>query len=107
MWRGIISIIWVALLALPAPACCGEAAKALGENSQSKAASDAFETTVGVSLLSDYLYRGISLSDRGPSASSSVEVKRGWFYVSGQAYTVRLPTDPAAELTLTGASDTL
>ena len=52
--------------------------------------------------MSDYLYRGISLSDRGPSVSSSVEVKRGWFYVSGQVYTVRLPTDPAAELTLTG-----
>jgi uncharacterized protein (TIGR02001 family) len=102
MWRGIISIIWVALLALPAPARCGEAARAIGENSQSKATSDAFETTVGVSLLSDYLYRGISLSDRGPSVSSSVEVQRGWFYVSGQAYTVRLPTDPAAELTLTG-----
>jgi uncharacterized protein (TIGR02001 family) len=102
MWRGIISIIWVALLALPAPARCGEAARAIGENSQSKATSDAFETTVGVSLLSDYLYRGISLSDRGPSVSSSVEVQRGWFYVGGQAYTVRLPTDPAAELTLTG-----
>jgi len=102
MWRGIISLTWVALLALPAPAFCGEAARALGENSQSKATSDAFETTVSASLMSDYLYRGISLSDRGPSVSSSVEVRRGWFYVSGQFYTVRLPTDPAAELTLTG-----
>jgi uncharacterized protein (TIGR02001 family) len=52
--------------------------------------------------MSDYLYRGISLSDRGPSVSSLVEVRRSWFYVSGQFYTVRLPTDPAAELTLTG-----
>jgi uncharacterized protein (TIGR02001 family) len=102
MWRGIISIIWVALLALPAPARCGEADRATGENSQSKAASDAFETTVGGSLLSDYLYRGISLSARGPSVSSAVEVARGGFYVAGQVYTVRLPTDPAAELTLTG-----
>ena len=102
MWRCIISLTWVALLTLPAPACCGEAVRAPGENSQSKAASDAFETTVSASLMSDYLYRGISLSDRGPSVSSSVEVRRGWFYVSGQFYTVRLPTDPAAELTLTG-----
>jgi uncharacterized protein (TIGR02001 family) len=102
MWRGTISIIWVALLALPAPARCGEAARATGENSQSKAASEAFAITLGGSLLSDYLYRGISLSDRRPSVSSSVEVARGWFYVGGQVYTVRLPTDPAAELTLTG-----
>jgi uncharacterized protein (TIGR02001 family) len=102
MWRGIISIIWVALLALPAPGRCGEAARATSENSQSKAASDAFETTVGGSLLSDYIYRGISLSDRGPSVSSSVQVALGGFYVSGQVSTVRLPTDPAAELTLTG-----
>jgi uncharacterized protein (TIGR02001 family) len=98
MWRGIISLTWIALLALPAPACCGEAARA----ETSKAASDGFETTIGGSLMSDYLYRGISLSERGPSVSSSVEVQRGWFYVGGQVYTVRLPADPAAELTVSG-----
>src|SRR5271167_4834696 len=102
MWRGIIPLTWFALLALLAPAYCGEAAKAIGEDSESKAASDAFETTVGGSLMSDYLYRGISLSERGPSVSSSVEVQRGWFYVGSQVYTVRLPTDPAGELTVTG-----
>ena len=101
MWRGIISLTWVGLLALPAPACCGDAG-AIGQNSQSKTASDAFETTLGGSLMSDYLYRGISLSERGPSVSSSVEVQRGWFYVGGQVYTVRLPTDPVGELTVTG-----
>jgi Bacterial protein of unknown function (Gcw_chp) len=102
MWRGIISLTWVALPALPAPARCGEAARASGDNSESKAASDAFAASVGSSLMSDYLYRGISLSEHGPSASSSVEVSRGWFYVAGQVYTVRLPNDPAAEVTLTG-----
>ncbi len=100
MWRGIISLTWVAVLALPAPAYSGDAARAIGESSESKA--DGFETTVGGSLMSDYLYRGISLSDRGPSVSSSVEVQRGWFYAGGQVYTVRLPTDPAAEVTVTG-----
>jgi uncharacterized protein (TIGR02001 family) len=102
MGRGIISLIGIALLVLPAPACCADAARAIGEDSGPKAASDAFAITLGGALLSDYLYRGISLSDRGPSVSSSVEVARGGFYVSGQVYTVRLPTDPAAELTLTG-----
>jgi uncharacterized protein (TIGR02001 family) len=113
MWRGIssqtmisrtvivLTVIVPTWVALPAPAYCGEA-KAIGENSESKAASDAFETTVSGALMSDYIYRGISLSARGPSVSSAVEVARGWFYVGGQAYTVRLPTDPAAELTVTG-----
>jgi uncharacterized protein (TIGR02001 family) len=102
MWWGVISLTWVALLALPAPAWCGDAARAIGETSEPKAASDGFETTVSGSLLSDYIYRGISLSDRGPSVSSAVEVARGGLYVAGQVYTVRLPTDPVGELTLTG-----
>src|ERR1700681_3353178 len=102
MWRGIISLPFMALLALMAPAHGGDAAKASGEDSASKAASDAFETTVGGSVMSDYLYRGISLSKRDPSAFRSVEVARGWFYASGQMYRVDLPGDPAAELTFTG-----
>ncbi len=101
MWRGIISLP-VALLALMAPAHGGDAAKTNGENSLSKAGADGFETTVGGSVMSDYLYRGISLSKRDPSASGSVEVARGWFYASGQMYRVDLPGDPAAELTFTG-----
>jgi uncharacterized protein (TIGR02001 family) len=95
MWRGIISLPFIALLALMAPAHGGN-------DSDSKAASDAFETTVGGSVMSDYLYRGISLSNRDPSASGSVEVARGWLYASGQLYRVDLPGDPAAELTFTG-----
>jgi uncharacterized protein (TIGR02001 family) len=102
MWRGIISLLFIALLALMAPAYGGDAPKASGDNSVPKAASDAFETTVGGSVMSDYLYRGISLSKRDPSASGSVEVARGWFYASGQMYRVDLPGDPAAELTFTG-----
>ena len=102
MWRGIISLPLIALLALLVPAHGGDAAKATGGNSDSKIASDAFETTVGGSVMSDYLYRGISLSNRDPSASGSVEVARGWLYASGQMYRVDLPGDPAAELTFTG-----
>jgi len=102
MWLGKILPSWIALLALVAPACCGEAAGAIGENSASKGDSDTLETTIGGSLMSDYIYRGISLSERGPSVSSSVEVQRGWFYLNGQIYRVRLPGDPVAELTFTG-----
>jgi uncharacterized protein (TIGR02001 family) len=101
MRRGIILLTWVAVLALPAPARPDEAS-AIGDNSESEAASGGFETTVGGSLMSDYVYRGVSLSERGPSVSSFVGLARGGFYVSGQVYTVRLPTDPAAELTVTG-----
>jgi uncharacterized protein Gcw-chp len=90
MWRGIILLPGVALLALPAPALGGEAA------------SNPFETTVGGSVMSDYLYRGISLSARTPSAAGSVDVQRSWLYVRGDMYRVDLPGDPAAELTFTG-----
>jgi uncharacterized protein (TIGR02001 family) len=102
MWLGKISLAWIALLALMVPACCGDAATPIGGNSASKADSDAFETTIGGSLMSDYLYRGISLTERGPSISSSVEVQRGGFYLGGQIYRVKLPGDPVAELTFTG-----
>jgi uncharacterized protein (TIGR02001 family) len=101
MWLGTVSLPAVALLALLTPAYGGEPA-ATDKDTADKSASDAFETTLGASLMSDYLYRGISLSHHGPSASSSIELEHNWFYVGGQIYSVRVPGDPLAELTGTG-----
>ena len=101
MWLCTVSLPAVALFALLAPAYGGEPTGAEGKDSADKGTSGAFETTISGSLLSDYLYRGISLSRHSPSVSSSIEVQRDWFYVTGQVYTVRLPGDPAAELTAT------
>jgi len=90
----VISFAAVALATLVAPAG--------GEESKAPAASEVFDITFGGSLMSDYIYRGISLFARRPAVASSIDVQRGWFYVGGEARSVSLPTNPAAELALTG-----
>jgi uncharacterized protein (TIGR02001 family) len=101
MWLSTVSLSAVVLLALLAPAHGDDAATDRGDL-RSNANSGGYEVTAGGSFLSDYIYRGISLSRRGPSGAGYVEVVRDGFYVNGQLYTVRLPTDPAAELTFAG-----
>jgi uncharacterized protein (TIGR02001 family) len=88
-----------ALLMLLELAGGGAPAAAKDTDTEDKVTSDAVETTVGASFQSDYRYRGISLSRRGPSGSASIELGRDGFYVGGLLYTVRLPGDPVAELT--------
>jgi uncharacterized protein (TIGR02001 family) len=89
----------IALAALMMPAFGGEPAPA---GPKAQAVSNAFDITVSGSLMSDYIYRGISLSVRQPAVASSIDIQYGWFYVSGELRSVKLPTNPAAELTLTG-----
>jgi uncharacterized protein (TIGR02001 family) len=55
-----------------------------------------------VSLMSDYIYRGVSLSARKPSAATFVEGQWLGFFASTNVQNVTLPTSPAAEVTLTG-----
>ncbi len=55
-----------------------------------------------VSLTSDYVYRGVSLSQRRPSAAASTEARWYGFYAGVNAQSVALPTTPSAEITLTG-----
>ncbi len=105
----------VALLALLAPACAVDRS-ALGQYSAEGLpaaaplatgraaegdAPETAETTIGGGLMSDYRYRGLSLSRHGPSAYSTIEVDHHGFYLGGIADTVRLPGDPAIELTAT------
>lgn len=52
--------------------------------------------------MSDYLYRGVSLSARKPSAATTVEARWHGFYGSANVQSVALPTNPVAEVTLTG-----
>ena len=89
----------IALAALMMPAFGGEPAPA---GTQAQAVSNAFDITVGGSLMSDYVSRGISQSARRPAVATSIDIQYGWFYVSGELRSVKLPTNPAAELTLTG-----
>ncbi len=60
------------------------------------------EFDVSVSLMSDYVYRGVSLSERRPSGAAAAEARWLGFYASTNVQSVALPTDPAAEVTLTG-----
>jgi uncharacterized protein (TIGR02001 family) len=99
MWlRGISRPV----LALLAAAYGAKSATAIDQESEAKSDSNTFAAKVGGSLLSDYIYRGISLSKRDPAVFGSVEVQRGGFYAGSQIYSVRLPTDPVAELTFSG-----
>jgi uncharacterized protein (TIGR02001 family) len=98
MWVRTVSLAAAAALALLGSACGGPAA-AKDDDTEEKVTADAVETSVGASVMSDYLYRGISLSRRGPSASTSIEIDRDGFYVGSYLYTVRLPGSPVGELT--------
>ena len=57
------------------------------------------EVDVSVGLMSDYIYRGISLSERRPSAAGFVEGRWHGFYASTNVQSVDLPTQPVAEIT--------
>src|SRR5262245_30257430 len=51
---------------------------------------------------SDYVYRGVTLSDRKPAVGGGVEASYGWLYAGGTVASVKLPTQPFAEFTFSG-----
>jgi len=59
-----------------------------------------FSARAGVA--SDYIYRGTTLSDHGPAVGAAFEARFGALYAGTTAATVKLPTQPAAELTFAG-----
>ncbi len=62
----------------------------------------AFDVEFDAFLMSDYVYRGISLSERKPSAGASFEAKWRGFYLGSDWQSVDLPTQPASEITWSG-----
>jgi uncharacterized protein (TIGR02001 family) len=48
----------------------------------------------------DYVYRGITLSDRKPAVGAAVEAAFRQFYAGAAIASVKLPTRPAAEVTV-------
>lgn len=56
------------------------------------------DITVGGEFNTDYVYRGITLSARQPAVGASIEVDRGPFYFTFEPHSVKLPTNPLAEL---------
>ena len=60
---------------------------------------ETFDVELKSFVMSDYIYRGVSLSQRKPSAGASVEAQLYSFYVGANVQSVDLPTQPASEVT--------
>ena len=82
--------------ALAAPVAAADLTPFKGATAQD---DDAFDVETKAFLMSDYIYRGVSLSQRKPSAGSSVEATWHKFYVGANVQSVDLPTQPASEVT--------
>src|SRR5262245_16874153 len=53
-------------------------------------------------VASDYIYRDVTLSDRRPAVGTALEATYGQFYAGVAIASVRLPTEPAAEISISG-----
>jgi len=51
---------------------------------------------------SDYIFRGVTLSAHEPAAGAALEAAVGMFYAGGTVATVKLPSQPAAEISTSG-----
>jgi len=60
------------------------------------------EISARAGFASDYIYRGITLSDHGPAAGAAFEARFGPLYTGTTVATVKLPTQPFAEFTFAG-----
>src|SRR5690242_16636949 len=103
--------LWLA----PVPAALAQAAPpgpsgAIGLGNRGWSASDTgretpaneLEFSARAGIASDYIYRGTTLSDHGPAAGAAFESRFGSLYAGTTVATVKLPTEPAAELTFAG-----
>lgn len=63
-----------------------------------------FEFDVGVGFATDYIYRGTTLSDHKPAVGAAVEVAFAQFYAGATVASVKLPTQPFAEVTMSGGA---
>jgi uncharacterized protein (TIGR02001 family) len=61
-----------------------------------------FEFGTRAGFVSDYIYRGVTLSDRKPAVGAGLEAALGLLYAGATVTSVKLPSQPAAEITMTG-----
>jgi uncharacterized protein (TIGR02001 family) len=62
--------------------------------------ADSLEFNARAGFASDYIYRGVTLSDRKPSLGAGLEATIGSFYAGTTVTSVRLPSQPASEITV-------
>jgi len=55
-------------------------------------------------IASDYIYRGVTLSAHEPAAGAAIEAALGMFYAGGTIASVKLPSQPAAEMSWSGGA---
>jgi len=60
------------------------------------------QVTVSGSAMTDYMYRGVTLSAHRPAIGSEIKLRFGDFYVDSGITSVNLPTSPPAEITFAG-----
>lgn len=68
----------------------------------SNQASNQLEFSFRGGFASDYIYRGTTLSDHKPAVGAAVEATFGQLYAGVAVASVKLPTQPAAEITMSG-----
>jgi uncharacterized protein (TIGR02001 family) len=81
---------------------CADAGGPAATDAEPKSEADTFKLEFGSLVASDYVYRGVSLSARRPTAAASIELEWHKFYTGANVQSVKLPTSPAAEITLSG-----
>jgi uncharacterized protein (TIGR02001 family) len=62
----------------------------------------AVEFSLRTGIATDYIYRGTTLSAHKPAIGAAFEAAMSTFYASAAIASVRLPTQPAAEVSLAG-----
>lgn len=63
-----------------------------------------FELSFRGGFATDYIYRGTTLSDHKPAVGAAVEATFGQLYAAAAVASVKLPTQPAAEITISGGA---
>src|SRR5262249_3304681 len=60
-----------------------------------------FKSTAGGTLMSAYIYRGISYSGHQPSVAAYIDAQQGWLYFYTNFNSVKFSTTPVVEVTVT------
>jgi len=104
---GLVALYLMLSTADPAHAQAPGSSGAIGLGSRGWSAADVnhatsvneFEFSARAGLASDYIYRGVTLSDHGPAAGAAFEARFSQLYAGTTVATVNLPTQPIAEFT--------
>src|SRR6266566_5825725 len=82
------------------PALAGDLPEAC--DAKDPPANKPFDVHLSTEIATDYIYRGVTLSAHQPAVGASIELDRGPFYFKFEPHSVKLPTNPSAELGFAG-----